>query len=120
MSLRPFHRRVEMLESEVNALNQLPVRVEAVEVRLVELTRDLSTLRDDFVSFRLEVRNEFSNVRSEAAAMEERLHAGHEETRRQMRVLHEDVIARFALLQEGLTPPTAVRAPSRRRSRKRR
>ena len=61
-----------MLENHVNALNELPARVGGLEVQLVELRRAVITLRDEFVSFRVEVRNEFASVRGEAGAMEER------------------------------------------------
>jgi hypothetical protein len=79
---------VEILEEKVDALSQLPERVTGVETGLV-------TLRDEFTSFRAEVRAEFAAIRVE-------IRAGDEETRRQMRVLHEDVISRIALLQEGI------------------
>jgi hypothetical protein len=105
--------RVESLEEQVNALNQLAGRVDAIEVQFLDVRRELSALRSDFVS-----------VRAGAAAMEERLRreirAGDEETRRQMRVLHEEVIARIALLQEGLGSPQRRAGTSRRQSRKRR
>jgi hypothetical protein len=106
MSPLSITRRVAILEEQVNALNELPARVGAVEMQLVAVGGDLAALRQDFESFRVEVRGEFANVRAEAAAMEERLldeiRTGDEETRRQMRVLHEEVISRIALLQEGL------------------
>ena len=74
-------RRVEILESQMDALSQLPARMSAVQGAVVALRADMSA--------------EFAAVRDE-------IRAGDEETRRQMRVLHEDVIARIALLQEGL------------------
>jgi hypothetical protein len=120
---------------ESNALNELPARVGAVEIQLVEVRRDITTLQDDvkglrvdvtglqsdvkglrtdlatlrgdFESFRVEVRGEFVKVRAE-------IRAGDEETRRQMRVLHEEVISRIALLQEGMG-----RSPRGKRSRRR-
>jgi hypothetical protein len=55
-----------------------------------------------------EVRNAFSdghggliNVRAEFAAVRDEIRTGDEETRRLMRVLHEEVISRIALLGEG-------------------
>ena len=94
MSPPPLERRVAFLEEQVNALHELPGRVRAIEVQLIE-------------------------VRREAVAMEERLRAdirsGDEETRHQMRVLHEEVISRIALLQEGMSPPGARGRPSSRR-----
>lgn len=78
-------------------------------MQLVDLRRDLTTLRDEFVSIRVEVRNEFGALRGE-------LRSGDEETRRQMRVLHEEVISRIALILEGLGPsrPGGERSSARR------
>ena len=73
--------RVEILEERVDALSQLPERLAAVETQLVATRSDITTVRDE--------------LRAE-------LRAGDEETRRHMRVLHEDVISRIALLQEGI------------------
>jgi len=44
------------------------------------------------------------------AALRVEIRAGDEETRQQMRVLHEDLVARIGLLQEGLTRSSARRA----------
>ena len=60
-------------------LASLPARVTAVELQIVQL--------------RQEMRAEFSAVRQEWRA---EIRQGDEETRRYMRVLHEDVIARIA------------------------
>jgi hypothetical protein len=101
-------------EEQVNALNGVPARVSAVEAQLVDLRRDLTNLRDEFVSFRVEVRNEFGALRGE-------IRSGDEETRRQMRVLHEEVLSRIALIQEGLgSPRPGSGRSSPRRSSKRR
>ena len=78
-------RRVEILE-------QLPERVTALEAQIVQL-------RD-------EMRAEFSATRAEARAgdehvvrsLREEIRAGDEETRRFVRILHEEVIARIKLL----------------------
>jgi len=84
-----------MLEKRVDILEQLPERVRAVELQIVQL--------------REEIRGEFSVLRTE-------IRAGGEETRRvlreemrelfadnqrQMRILHEDVIARIATIRQG-------------------
>jgi len=78
-------RRVEILE-------QLPERVTALEAQIVQL-------RD-------EMRAEFSATRAEARAgdehvvrsLREEIRAGDEETRRFVRILHEEVIERIKLL----------------------
>jgi outer membrane murein-binding lipoprotein Lpp len=95
MTVQTLATRVDSLEERVTRLEELPARVDA-------LTSQVLQLRD-------EVRAEFSAVRSE-------IRAGDEETRRvlgdeiravdtrimnQVRVLHEDVVSRLALIQEG-------------------
>ena len=71
------------LEHRVTELEQLPARID-------DLTSQVSQLR-------IKMSAEFSAVRAELSELGDRL-----DTR--MRVLHEDVIARIALLQDGLTP----------------
>ena len=77
MQPRSAIERIEILEKKVEVLERLPERVTAVESQLVQL-------RD-------EMRAEFSATRAE-------MRAGDEETRRLMRVLYEDVIARLAAI----------------------
>ena len=72
--------RVEILEEKVSELATLPKRVEAVESQILQL--------------RVEMRGEFAAVRQE-------IRDGDEETRRYMRVLHEEVLARIATIGEG-------------------
>lgn len=72
--------RVEILEENVSELTTLPKQVEAVELQILHL-------RD-------EMRDEFAAVRQEIGD-------GDEETRRYMRVLHEEVLARIATIAEG-------------------
>jgi hypothetical protein len=71
--------RVEMLEQQMEALSTLPDRVTSLESQILQ--------------FRAETRTEFSAVRDE-------MRRGDEETRRYMRLLHEEVMARIALLDE--------------------
>jgi hypothetical protein len=97
-----LEKRVELLEQQMRPLSELPDRVASFETQ--------------FLQFRTEVRAEFSAVRSEMHAGDERLleeirkveanlrreiQAGDEETRRFMRVLHEEVISRIAAIGEG-------------------
>ena len=74
----------------MNALRQLPEQVSAVAA-------DLAVLRADVTRFRVDVRAEFT---SEFAAVRQEIRTGDEETRRMMRILHEEVISRIALLGE--------------------
>ena len=80
MPAQTLESRVERLERRVTTLEQLPERMTALESQIVQL--------------RTEMRDEFSAMRHE-------INSGDEETRTLMRVLHEDVIQRIALLQEG-------------------
>jgi uncharacterized UPF0160 family protein len=104
--------------------------------RLEHLERKMADHEFQFLQFRDEVRVEFSAVRAEMRQLATRnemqqLIAGttdemrqlivetNDETRHLMRVLHEDVISRFAVLEErwnGRSGPAA----SRRRLRKKR
>ena len=76
--------RVDRLEQRVTELERLPDRMSALELQIVQL--------------RAEMREEFSAVRQE-------IREGDEETRRFMRVLHEEVIGRIATMKES-QPPT--------------
>lgn len=80
MSPESLRVRVERLEQRVEILEQLPNRVSAVESQIVQL-------RD-------EMQSEFSATRALIREVDE-------DTRRYMRVLHEDVIQRIATLAEG-------------------
>ena len=90
----PLVRRIEILEGDVNALRQLPDQVSAVAAELAALRGDFTQLQGDVTQFKRDMRAEFAAVREE-------IRTGDEETRRQMRVLHEEVISRLALLGEG-------------------
>jgi hypothetical protein len=86
MPPQTLESRLERLEKRVTRLEQLPGRLD-------DLTSQVSQLRT-------EMRAEFSAVRHEfTATMAEQVGG----LATQMRVLHEDVIGRIALLQEGLS-----------------
>jgi hypothetical protein len=96
--------RVEILETTVDALATLPARMTSLEDRLTSLESQVGALSGDLNSLRAEVRG------------------GDEETRNQMRILHEDVISRLALLQEGLAHldlPAGAKGPRKPRRRDR-
>jgi vacuolar-type H+-ATPase subunit I/STV1 len=82
--------RVQILEGTVKELAVLPTRVEALELQIVQL--------------REEMRGEFSAARQEISVVRQEIRDGDEETRRYMRVLHEEVLARIATLAEGWRP----------------
>jgi cell division protein FtsB len=72
---------MDNLGRRVETLEQLPERVTALESQIVQL--------------RGEMRSEFSETR-------DMIREGDEETRRHMRLLHEDLVGRIATLREGL------------------
>jgi hypothetical protein len=92
MAQTSLEERMDMLERRVEILEQLPERVTALETQIV-------LLRD-------EMRAEFSATRAEARAGDERvmqtlreeIRSGDEETRRFMRILYEDLVARIEIL----------------------
>jgi hypothetical protein len=104
----PLVRRIEILEGNVNALRQLPEHVSAIAADLTalrgdftELRGDVTRLQDDVTQLRGDLMQFQVNVGAEFAAVREEIRAGDEETRREMRILHEEVISRIALLAEG-------------------
>ena len=88
MPPQTLESRIESLEHRVTNLEQLPGRID-------HLTLQVSQLRT-------EIRVEFSAVRAEMVELGTTLNT-------HMRVLHEDVISRIALLQEGLVRPPKPR-----------
>jgi len=84
MPPQTIERRVEKLEEHVTNLQQLPARMDALSVQI-------SQLRDDMGA-------RFSATEKTLIASEERILA-------QVRMLHEDVISRLALIQEGPQRP---------------
>ena len=90
---------------EMQELNDLSERVNSLEVQIVQLREDVHNLRDDvrdvrddLSATRDELRNEIAdNVR----VLRAEIRVGDEETRTLMRVLHEDLVTRLALIQRG-------------------
>jgi predicted phage gp36 major capsid-like protein len=96
MAPQTLAARMDSLEARVTLLEQLPARVDALALQV-------SQLRD-------EMRSEFSAVRGEIQAgdeetrrtLREEIRAGDERVMEQARALHEDVVSRLALIQEGV------------------
>ena len=128
MQERSVIERAHILEQKVEALETLPTRVSAVELQLLRLRDEVrggfSAVRQEMsamgVSLRDEIRAGDSAVRTELRAEMKALRAyvdtaldstrtelqteirdGDEETRRYMRVLHEEVLSRIAMIHEG-------------------
>jgi hypothetical protein len=98
-------RRIEILERKVEGLELLPARMTALESQILQLGDDM---RGEFSAIRREVATTADALRTELieriSQLEERLRGGDEETRRYMRVLHDDVIERISRIQEGPRP----------------
>ena len=88
MQPRSLDDRVTLLENKMQGLDE---RVGRLEMQVTELT-------DQFVQFREEVRGEFSATRE---TLRREIRAGDDETRQLMRILHEDLVARIALIDRG-------------------
>lgn len=89
--------RVGMLEGTVRALVTMPARMAGLEGRL-------ATVEMQIVQLRAEMQGEFSAIRGDLRGLNERFDALYErgeDTRRYMRVLHEEVLDRMARLGEG-------------------
>jgi hypothetical protein len=91
MPPQTIERRVEKLEEQVMNLQQLPARIDAVSMQISQLREDLGA----------RISATEHSLRAEILASDDRILG-------QVRMLHEDVIARLALIQEG--------RPHRRRS----
>jgi uncharacterized membrane protein YccC len=105
-----LNSRMEVLEQQMEALSTLPDRVTSLESQILQ--------------FRVETRAEFAAVREEMQqrfdTLRDEVHSGDEETRRHMRLLHEEVMTRIALLDErwnGGLKKTPARTPPRRKQR---
>ena len=130
--------RVVELEKQMIALQQLPTKVDDLALQVsqlhVEMTREFTAIRSEmaaefatvraemaaeFTAVRAELAGEFATVRAEMtgefATVRAEMAEGDAETRRQMRVLHEDLVSRIALLREGFSPAKARRSKRRRR-----
>jgi hypothetical protein len=106
--------RVENLEKRVALLEELPARMSAVELQIVQLRSEMREqisavrvgLRTDIMAacdeVRTDLRAEINAVCDEVRTdLRAEIRAGDEETRRYMRVLHEEVLSRLAIIEEG-------------------
>ena len=87
----------------------LTQRVEAFEHAVSDLPAHITAGEHELAGFRAEVRQEFAAVRSELRAemraghesLKEAIEDGEEQTRRYMRLLYEDLVARIATIGEA-------------------
>jgi hypothetical protein len=102
MASQSLEQRVEALERMVEILKTLPDRVGRLDDRVGRLDGRVANLEVEVSQLRVETRSGFSAMRGSI-----------DELRAQMLMLHEDVLARFALLDEhvGRKPAARRRAP---------
>jgi hypothetical protein len=99
MTLKSLERRVEMLERRVDILEQLPERVRAVELQIVQLREDL---RSEFSALRADLRVEIRGGDEDTRrVLRDEMRELFADNQRQMRILHEDVISRIATIRQG-------------------
>jgi len=109
-------QRVEILDQTVAELALLPARMAAVELQIVQLRDEMqvgfSAVRQEMAvmadDLRTElhrglhgIRGELDGLDGEFDGLRAEIRAGDEETRRYMRVLYEDLIARIAALGDA-------------------
>jgi hypothetical protein len=92
---RSIVERIQVLEQNVAALEQLPARMAAVELQIVQLREEM---RDQFSATRADLREEMNILTNHA-----RQHADglNEESRRHAVVLYEDLKATILAISEG-------------------
>jgi uncharacterized coiled-coil DUF342 family protein len=87
MSLESLEARMDRLERRVDALEQLPHRMDALAVQIVQL--------------REEMRSGFSAIRIRVDGLSNEMHELFESNERHMRLLHEDLVQRIATIKGG-------------------
>lgn len=106
MTPQPLASRVESLEKHVTQLEQLPARIDGLESQIEQLRTEM---HDEFSAMRGETNELGTSLRAEISEQGKslrgeigKLGAKVEQQGMEMRVLHEEVISRIALIQEGL------------------
>jgi archaellum component FlaC len=99
-------KRVERLEERVTILERLPEHVDELASQLLQLRTEM---RSELSAVRDEINSGLAAVRAEMRAgdeetrrtLGEEIRAGDAEIIRHARMLHEDLISRWPLMQEG-------------------
>lgn len=99
METKTWQGRVHALEQVVNGETGVLARLDGLDAKVEHLTLEVVTLRGDVDALRGEVGELRQEMRDEFKAVRREIVDGDEETRRLMRVLHEDVVTRIAALQ---------------------
>lgn len=103
MSRETTESRVDSLEIRMTQLEQLPARIDNLASQVVQLRTEM---RSEFSTVRGEIAEQGKTLRGEIAEQGKALSAKIDDQGTQMRVLHEEVIGRIALLQEGWSTPS--------------
>jgi len=102
MEEESLEERVTLLENE---LRGLPERVAAVETQVTAVVVQAAEFREEVRAEFSDVRGEIAQfreqVRDECAAVRKEIKDGDDETRRPMRVLHEDLVERIVLIDRS-------------------
>jgi hypothetical protein len=124
----PLTHRVQILEEKVERLEQLPARIDVIELQIlqfrdevrIECSEILEEMREGLDGVRDGLRGEMRELHAQAIArialteqtllhevgqLDERAASRDAETRRVMRVLYEDLIDQIATLGEGSRRP---------------
>ena len=131
MGGKTIEERVETLENDMDPLRQLPAKVDDLGKRVSGVESRLTTVESQIVQLRTDMNDGFSatlqivesSSKATKAMFDEMTKAidikfaethriitqGDQDTRTEMRVLHEDLVKRIAVLGEA-------RAPRRKRS----
>jgi hypothetical protein len=135
MGRQTLTNRVEVLERKVEILEKLPERMDSLELQFVQLREEM---RAEFSTIHSEIRagdeQTRTDLRAEIRAVDEKtrtglraeiragdektrtelraeIRSGDEETRTYMRVFHEEVLSRIALLDEHWNGSARSRRP---------
>jgi hypothetical protein len=95
MSLESLEARMDRLERRVDALEQLPHRMDALAVQIVQLREEM---RSEFSAIRTGMRD---SVEGTERALSTQMRALFEANETHMRVLHEDLVQRIATIKGG-------------------
>ena len=134
MQSASLEKRVEVLENTVLGVGGIQDRLGLLQADVTELRAEVQTFRGEFLQFKDETRVEFSAIRQEMTtgfvAIRQEMTTGLVAVRQEMKTefaavqqgltesktrtsaLYEDLIARIAMLHEGLNVP-----PRRRKRR---
>lgn len=121
MATQSLVKRVETLEEQMTELGKLAAAVAENSSQISQLRTEMRTefstrseMVGEFSAVRSEMAAEFAAVRAEMATRTE-MQAEFAAVRAEMRVLHEDVVARIALLHEGLNGRRPAPKPRKRK-----